>query len=172
MNKFLQNSPITNVEWVEVDSLSANDYNPNVVFKQEMKLLEFSIITHGWIQPILITADNIIIDGFHRYTLAKTSPELRKLSDGLVPVVRMQLDEAARKLLTIRINRAKGSHIAIKMSDIIKSLVNDHGLPVKEIAREIGATKDEVELLLMENVFKKLDIENHQYSKAWYPSKT
>ena len=103
--------------------------------------------------------------------IAKSSKALRDLSGGKVPVVKMELSEPERKLLTIRINRAKGSHIAFKMSDIIKSLVNEHGMPVKQIAKEIGATKDEIELLLMDNVFKKLKIEEHEYSQAWYPSK-
>ena len=171
MGEFIENSPINKVEWVDVDTLTANDYNPNVVYQQELKLLEFSIVTHGWIQPILITTENVIIDGFHRYMIAKSSKALRDLSGGKVPVVKMELSEPERKLLTIRINRAKGSHIAFKMSDIIKSLVNEHGMPVKQIAKEIGATKDEIELLLMDNVFKKLKIEEHEYSQAWYPSK-
>ena len=58
--------PITNVEWIEVDQLNANDYNPNVVLNKELKLLELSLMTNGWIQPILINKDKTIIDGFHR----------------------------------------------------------------------------------------------------------
>jgi len=88
-----------------------------------------------------------------------------------VPVVVMHLTEPERMLLTIRINRAKGSHIAIKMSDIIKALVNEHGMPVKDICKEIGATKDEIELLMMENVFKKHNVDKEsKYSKAWVPN--
>ena len=55
------------------------------------------------------------------------------------------------------------------MSDIIKSLINEHGMSVKDICKEIGATKDEVDLLMMDDVFKALDIENKEFSKAWYP---
>ena len=61
------NDPINNVEWVEVAKIKSNDYNPNVVLNQELKLLEFSIMTNGWIQPILVTKDYTIIDGFHRH---------------------------------------------------------------------------------------------------------
>ena len=35
MNKNEQ--PISNVQWVDVSKLSANDYNPNVVLNEEMK---------------------------------------------------------------------------------------------------------------------------------------
>jgi ParB-like chromosome segregation protein Spo0J len=169
MNEYVTASPISNVEWVDVEKLSANDYNPNVVFNKELKLLEFSILRNGWIQPILVTQDYVVIDGFHRSSLARTSAKIKAKYNGLVPVVVMNLTEPERMLLTIRINRAKGSHIAIKMADIVKTLVNEHEIPVNEIAEEIGATKDEIDLLLMDNVFKALDIQNHKYSKAWYP---
>lgn len=162
--------PISNIQWIDVDLLNANDYNPNVVFNEGMKLLKHSIKVSGWIQPILITQDNVIIDGFHRATLAKQFKDLTV--DGKVPCVVMNLSEPERMLLTIRINRAKGSHIAIKMSDIIHKLVNDYGLPIEQIMNGIGATRDEVELLLLNNVFEAKKInEETQYSKAWYPKK-
>jgi ParB-like chromosome segregation protein Spo0J len=162
--------PINNIQWMSVDGLKANDYNPNVVFNQELNLLKLSLLTNGWIQPILVHKDtNTIIDGFHRFSLGKNDPEVRNMTAGLVPCVLMDITEAERKMLTIRINRAKGSHIAIKMADIIKSLINEHGLSPKEVATGIGATKKEIDLLLMENVFKQKDIQNHEYSKAWYP---
>jgi ParB-like chromosome segregation protein Spo0J len=163
--------PINNVEWVETSLLQANDYNPNNVANNEMDLLAYSIIKQGWIQPILITQENVIIDGFHRYTLAANNDEVRAITKGFIPCVRMTLSEPERMFLTIRINRAKGTHTAFKMHEIVKALIEDHGVNVSTICKEIGATKNEVEVLLMENVFKKLDIENHKYSKAWYPKR-
>jgi ParB-like chromosome segregation protein Spo0J len=161
--------PIDKIEWVDYKKLKANDYNPNIVFDKELHLLEYSIIKQGWIQPILATENFVIIDGFHRYFLMDKSKEMRELSDGKVPVVRLSLSESERMLLTIRINRAKGSHIAIKLHDIIKRLVTDYNISIEDIMREMGATRDEVEVLLIDNVFKALDIEHHQYSKAWIP---
>ena len=163
--------PISNVTWVDVNSLKANDYNPNVVYSHELELLKFSILKQGWIQPILVTQELVIIDGFHRASITKVDDEVRAMTDGKVPVVIMELSEPERMLLTIRINRAKGSHIAIKMSDIIKSLVNEYGVPIKTICEEIGATKDEIDLLMMDNVFKKEKIDkDSKYSKAWVPN--
>lgn len=93
--------------------------------------------------------------------------------DGKVPCVVMHLSEPERMLLTIRINRAKGSHVAVKMHDIIHSLVNDYGMSIEAICRGIGARKEEIELLLMDNVFQKKNInEATQYSKAWVPQST
>lgn len=165
----INEQPISNVQWVEVELLQANDYNPNVVFTDEMKLLKYSIEKSGWIQPILVTQDFVIIDGFHRATLAKTHKEITV--NGKVPCVVMELSEPERMLLTIRINRAKGSHIAVKMSDIIHKLANDYGMSLDAIGQGIGARQEEVELLLMDNVFKlKHFTEESRYSKAWVPS--
>lgn len=166
----IEEMPISRIEWKPVDELSANDYNPNVVYNSEMKLLKFSLLKQGWIQPILVTKDGVIIDGFHRSTLAKVDDEVRAMTGGLVPCVVMELSEPERMLLTIRINRAKGSHIALKMADIIHKLVNDMGLPIQQICDGIGANRDEVELLLRDNVFKKHDLTmESKYSKAWVP---
>ncbi|SHL03823.1 ParB N-terminal domain-containing protein [Fibrobacter sp. UWH4] len=164
----IEEMPISNVQWVDVEKLSANDYNPNVVFSKEMELLKFSLLRNGWIQPVLVTQDFVIIDGFHRSTIAKVDKDVKAMSDGKVPVVVMNLSEPERMLLTIRINRAKGSHIALKMSDIIKKLVNEYGVPPETICKEIGANRDEVDLLMLENVFaaKKIN-EETKYSQAW-----
>jgi hypothetical protein len=71
--------------------------------------------------------------------------------------------------LTIRINRAKGTHVAVEMSAIVRELIAEHGVSREMIAAEIGGTKDEVELLAQEGVFAAKDIKNWAYSKAWYP---
>lgn len=164
----IEDMPISNVQWVDVDKLKANDYNPNVVFSKEMELLKFSILRNGWIQPVLVTQDFVIIDGFHRSTIARVDKDVQAMSNGKVPVVVMNLTEPERMLLTIRINRAKGSHVALKMSDIIKKLVNEYGVPPEQICKEIGANRDEVDLLMMENVFAAKNInEETKYSKAW-----
>jgi len=162
-----KNDPISNVQWVEADLLKANDYNPNVVLNQELRLLEFSIITNGWIQPVLVTKDYIIIDGFHRSFLSKNSAPIRAKYNGQVPVVIMDLSEPERKLLTIRINRAKGNHIAVKMHDIVKSLIDEYNYTPQDIIDGIGCTKEEVSLLYRDGVFDALNIKEHQYSKAW-----
>lgn len=166
----IEEMPISTVQWVDVSKLQANDYNPNYVQKPEMELLKFSILKQGWIQPILVTQDYVIIDGFHRASIAKADKEVAAMTGGKVPVVVMDMTEPERMLLTIRINRAKGNHAAVKMADIIHQLVNDYGISIKTICTEIGAKKDEIELLMLDDVFKKYEIdENSKYSKAWYP---
>lgn len=157
-------APIENLVWHDPNTLTANDYNPNFVFTKEMRLLELSLRKQGWIQPILITKDKTIIDGFHRHTIAKRN-------GWLVPCAVLDIDDVERKLLTVRINRAKGSHIAVRMSDLIQSLL-DEGVTKEQIAEEIGGDIAEVELLAKKDVFEKFNLEGHTYSKAWIPRKT
>jgi ParB-like chromosome segregation protein Spo0J len=164
--------PIDNVVWLGTELLDANDYNPNVVISPEMRLLKTSLLRSGWIQPILVAkrADRFtIIDGFHRATLAKADDEVRAMTGGKVPCCVMELSEPERMMLTVRINRAKGSHVAVKMHELVSALIAKHHVPVEEVCRGIGASKHEVELLAQENVFKTKDIENHAYSRAWTP---
>ena len=161
--------PIDKIEWRDANTLNSNDYNPNVVLTQELKLLELSILQQGWIQPVLILGDGTIIDGFHRAMLAKDSKSLKLKYQGKCPCVVLPLTRPEAMMLTIRINRAKGNHIAFRMSGIIRELIDEHNIDPQQICKEIGANKDEVDLLYEEGVFEARDIKNYRYSKAWYP---
>jgi len=161
--------PIDHVTWIDARTLSPNSYNPNVVMNKELELLRLSMLKHGWIQPVLVNG-TMIIDGFHRYWLATNDKALIKAFNYMVPVCDLGIDEAEARLVTVRMNRAKGSHIAIKMHQLVTELVKEFGLQPAYIAEQIGANLDEVELLLKEDVFDALEIKKHKYSKAWVPA--
>lgn len=164
--------PLSNIQWIDVNKLKANDYNPNVVLTNELKLLQLSMLKNGWIQPVLVTQDYDIIDGFHRSTLCKINKDINKMTDGKVPCVVLNLSKPERILLTVRINRAKGNHIALKMNKLIQELINTYGLSKKYVAENLGATEREIELLLYDDVFDKYKLtEETLYSEAWKPNK-
>lgn len=164
--------PIDSIKWFKATDLKANDWNPNVVMTQELRLLERNILTHGWIQPILVSRELTVIDGFHRWSLSQASEALKARYNGLVPVAVLDLDEAEAMLLTVSINRAKGTHLAFRMSDMVRRLVDVHGLTFEAIEAGIGAYKGEVQLLYQEDVWKRKAIDKHQYSEAWAPKTT
>jgi len=164
------NDPITRIEWRDAESLSANDYNPNMVMNPELRLLERSLLRTGWVQPILITPDGTIIDGFHRWRLCLESKVLRERYGSKIPCAVLDVSSAEAKMLTVRMNRAKGTHAALKMSELVKSLIDEHGCDPQEVAIEIGATKDEVDLLYQDSIFKARNIEAYRFSKAWIPA--
>lgn len=164
--------PVENIQWIDCDSLKANHYNPNRVMNAEMNLIERSILRTGWIQPILVNKNNTIIDGFHRWTLSRLSTQLREKYHGKVPCAVLDVSDAEAMVITVRINRAKGTHLAFRMSEYIKELVQTHRIPIDDLARDIGATIDEVELLMRGDVFETKDIENWTYSEAWFPAES
>lgn len=168
----MQQDPISRIEWREAASLNANDYNPNVVFTPELRLLERSILKTGWVQPVLITQDGTIIDGFHRHRLAQDSPKLREKYQGKVPCAVMDISPQEAMIVTIRMNRAKGTHVAVRMSEIVRTLIDQMGVLPEELAQDIGATKAEIDLLYQDGVFKMKNIKDYKYSKAWVPSDT
>ena len=164
--------PVENIQWIDCDSLKANHYNPNRVMNAEMNLIERSILKTGWIQPILVNKNLTIIDGFHRWTLSRLSTQLREKYHGKVPCAVLDVTDAEAMVITVRINRAKGTHLAFRMSDYIKELIKTHRIPIDDLAKDIGATIEEVELLMKSDVFEHKNIENWTYSEAWFPAES
>src|SRR5208283_2317749 len=152
-------APLEKIEWRDPHKLNANEYNPNVVLTREMELLKLSIERTGWIQPILITPQGIIIDGFHRTTIAR-------LNRWMVPCCVLNLPEKDRMLLTVRINRAKGSHIALRMSELVQRLLK-MGCSEKDLAEQIGASDHEIAILKKGDIFKSIDLSKWEYSRVW-----
>ena len=84
--------PISNIKWIKIDEVQANNYNPNAVAKNEMNLLYTSIKEDGYTQPIVTIFDKkinkyIIVDGFHRYTIMRMYKDIYESTDGHLPVV-------------------------------------------------------------------------------------
>lgn len=79
-------APLASLQWVDRNTIHANDYNPNKVSEENLKLLVQSILTNGWTLPIVVRPDGTIIDGFHRWTVSGREP-LLSLLGGKVPVV-------------------------------------------------------------------------------------
>lgn len=167
-----ERDPINSIEWIHARKLTANSYNANVVFTPELRLLEHSILEQGWIQPILASPKLQIIDGFHRWRLSLDSDAIKQRYAEEVPVAIVRLEEPDAMMLTVRINRAKGDHVAVRLSDIVQQLHNDLGCTVEEIMKGCGMGKNEVELLLAGTLLKARNLESYKYSKAWVPIET
>ena len=136
-------APLASLHWVDRDKLLPNDYNPNVVREDNLKLLTQSILTNGWTLPIVVKPDYTIIDGFHRWTVAGRDP-LKSMLGNQVPVVIVEHEEEAGDVYgTVTHNRARGTHQLGPMKAIIKGLL-DEGKNVAEIGKQLGMTKEEV----------------------------
>ena len=137
--------PLDTIEWVNRGELFANGYNPNHVAPPEMALLKLSILADGWTQPIVARTTGEIVDGFHRWTIS-ADPEVAALTGGLIPVVRLaaELSTSHQMASTIRHNRARGTHGIMPMTDIVRSLLDDHDLETKDLQVMLGMDREEV----------------------------
>lgn len=53
-------APLASLQWVDRNTIHANDYNPNKVSEENLKLLIQSILTNGWTLPIVVRPDGTI----------------------------------------------------------------------------------------------------------------
>ena len=167
----LRAHPVDYVEWVQADSVSANDYNPNSVAPPEMELLHLSIAADGFTQPIVTNLEDderIVIDGFHRNRVGKEYPDVRDTLLGYLPVVQIRQsaqDREDRMASTIRHNRARGKHSVVKMTDIVLELKRRNWSDSK-ISKQLGMDSDEV--LRLSQIGGLADaFADRDFSQAW-----
>ena len=166
--------PIDNVRWVPIEKVQANDYNPNSVAKNEMRLLYTSISHDGYTQPIVTIYDEaidkyVIVDGFHRYTTMRTNQDLYDMNQGLLPIVVLKKDINDRMASTIRHNRARGKHSVAGMGQIVFNMLQN-GMADDAICREIGLEAEELIRLKHVTGFSKL-FSDASYGKSWETDK-
>lgn len=141
-------SPVYDVIAVPIEKIQANAYNPNAVAPPEMKLLEISIWEDGYTMPAvcyyLPAIDKYeIVDGFHRFTILKTSKRIFDREKGLLPVVVIDKPISDRMASTIRHNRARGTHSIDLMVNIVAELTQA-GMSDAWIMKHIGMDADEI----------------------------
>lgn len=162
--------PVDNVRWVPVEQVEANGYNPNSVARNEMKLLHTSISHDGYTQPIVTVHDAerdryVIVDGFHRHLVCKTSPDIREATRGCLPVVVIDKPINDRMASTVRHNRARGKHAVTGMAHMVFSML-ENGWNDEAICGELGMEAEELIRLKHVTGFSKL-FESVEYRKAW-----
>jgi hypothetical protein len=164
---------LNSLHWVDRDKLTANNYNPNKVTRENLELIKQSILTNGWTLPLVVRPDYTIIDGYHRWTIAGEEP-LKTLLNNEVPVVVVyHEDEVSNIYGTITHNRARGQHLLDPMKAIIKQLTDRH-VATSEICKQLGMKPEEVFRLsdLTREDFLALMVTDKAYSNAEYHTKT
>lgn len=166
-----KNEPVDLVQWVESNTVVANDYNPNSVAPPEMELLKLSISADGYTQPIVTmptSKGREVIDGYHRHRVGKEDTEIQSRIHGYLPVVSINSDRediSDRMAATVRHNRARGKHSVEAMSDIVIDLKKRNWNDAK-IAKHLGMDADEVlrltQITGLAEMFK-----DAEFSEAW-----
>jgi len=161
--------PVSHLQWVERKELRGNQYNPNHVFPPELALLKRSILLDGWMQPIIARSDGEIVDGFHRWLISEDL-EIFDMTDGTIPIVQFPptIPIADQMMSTIRMNRARGSHAALRMADMVVALIDQYKVPVERIMAHLMMEMEEVSRLYDHGDMRKRGASG-EFNKAWVP---
>ena len=166
--------PVSNVRWVPIEQVVANDYNPNSVASNEMRLLYISIKHDGYTQPVVTIYDRdqdkyVIVDGFHRYLIAKKYRDIAERTGGRLPIVVIDKPLNDRMASTVRHNRARGKHSVDGMANMVFAML-DNGWDDAAICNELGLEAEELVRLKHITGFSKL-FADLEYRKAWEHAK-
>ena len=166
----ISDQPINNVQWIPIEKIHANDYNPNNVASQEMRLLYVSIKKDGYTQPVVVIYDKpkdryVIVDGFHRYSIMRRYKDIYLACEGKLPCVVLE-GKTINDLMasTIRHNRARGKHTVQGMSNVVMEMLLN-GATDAQVCMELGLEAEELVRLKYITGYAKL-YENNDYSRA------
>lgn len=156
--------PVGCVQWVPLDMVQANDYNPNAVAGHEMSLLYTSISADGYTQPIVVIWDEsaqdgegryIVVDGFHRYTVLSRYADLYESTCGHLPVVVIDKSVEDRMASTVRHNRARGKHSVAGMGSLVFGMLREGATP-ETVCEKLGLEAEELARLTHITGYSKL----------------
>lgn len=168
----IKDQPIYEVQWIPIEKVFANDYNPNSVASPEMRLLYVSVKKDGYTQPVVTVYDEkkdryIIVDGFHRYSIMRRYKDIYASCEGKLPCVVLKGKTMNDRIAsTIRHNRARGKHSINGMSNIVMEMLMN-GASDLEVCNELGLEGEELVRLKYITGYAKL-YENNDYSRACY----
>lgn len=160
--------PVGKVQWIHISQVRANDWNPNAVAHQEMRLLYVSISEDGYTQPVVAMRDDetgfyVIVDGFHRYTTMRQFQDIADSTSGYLPVVVIDKPIADRIASTVRHNRARGKHSVAGMGSLVFQMLNQGETDV-EICNKLGLEAEELARLKHITGYSKL-FREQEYSR-------
>ena len=159
---------VLRIEYVPIDDVEPNDYNPNRQSEHDYDLLKRSITEDGFTQPIIVLATKNandkypIVDGEHRWRAA------RDLNFTEIPVAKVDMSMEQARIATLRHNRARGSEDIELAAQVLRDL------------RDLGALDwaadslqmDDIEIDKLINEIPAPDALAHeQFSDAWNPVK-
>jgi ParB-like chromosome segregation protein Spo0J len=164
------NHPVLGVQLVKCEEVEANTYNPNKVAPPEMRLLHLSIKKDGFTMPVVVSdkpegGGYIVVDGFHRTTVAKTKKDVRDSLHGYLPVVKLNKSIEERVTSTVRHNMARGSHVT-ELSAKLVTMLKKHNWTDERIGKELGMDAEEV-LRLKQVTGLAEAFKDQTFSKSW-----
>ena len=110
----------------------------------------------------------VIVDGEHRWRTSK-DPAVAKLTDGLVPIVRIVKSRSELMMSTVRHNRARGEHAVLDMAKIVRELL-EAKVSGDDVRLLLGMEDEEIERLAEKaGLPEVVSRAKESFSKGWVP---
>ena len=151
------------VEYVPVSELKPSLYNPNRQTDYEFEMLKASMQEDGFTQPVLAMQDGTIVDGEHRWRAAK------ELGYKTIPVVKVSMTEAQRRIATMRHNRARGQDDPSQVAELMQDLEKLGALDWAQDALQLSDEEVRRLVAMADTVAEDLS-RGHQPNFAWEPA--
>lgn len=150
------------IQYLSVDDIAPNNYNPNRQDPKDFELLLRSIEDDGFTQPVIVTEDFLIVDGEHRWRAAKT------LGMKKIPVVKVDMSAEQARISTIRHNRARGVHDIDLEVEILKEL---QMLGAGEFMKDALMISQKELDDLIDDIPAPEALASEDFTEAWEPSR-
>ena len=151
------------VEYVPVESVGPNTYNPNRQSPRDFDLLIRSITEDGFTQPIIVHRESRqIVDGEHRWRAAK------QMGMKEIPAVLVSMPDEQMRLSTLRHNRARGTEDFDLSAEVLRDLQKLGAIEWAADSLMIGDT--ELNNILGDATITDM-LASEEYSEAWVPDK-
>lgn len=150
------------VQYVPVDSINPNEYNPNRQSDHDFELLLRSMREDGFTQPVVCLRESrVIVDGEHRWRAAHA------LGYEEIPVVFVDMTPEQARIATLRHNRARGSEDIELAAAVLRDLQQ---LGALEWAQD-SLMLDDTELeRILEDISAPDALAAEEFGQAWEPS--
>lgn len=127
-------------EHVSVDLLRVDSRNPNRMSDEQLSAVVKNIEKFGFIVPVVLNKDGVIIDGHHRYLAAK------QLGMKEVLAVRLDLEDVDARMLQQVLNKLRGEHLPELDEDVYRDILSRDR--INEFEELIARPKEDILKLL------------------------
>ena len=149
------------IEYVPIDSIKPNSYNPNRQDEKEFQMLQESMAEDGFTQPIVVQrSTREIVDGEHRWRAARAA------GHEAVPVVLVDMTAEQMRISTLRHNRARGAEDQALVTQVLQDLRELGALDWAQEALQIP--EDDLRVLL-DDVPVADALAGEEYGEGWSP---
>jgi ParB family chromosome partitioning protein len=131
-------------ESLKISDLKPAEYNPRSISERELTKLTESIRAFGFVDPVIVNADNTVIGGHQRIKAAE------RLGMAEVPCIRVDIPKDREKALNLALNRISGEWDMDMLAKLLDELDADSrklsGFDEDEITEALNRlTKEPVE---------------------------